>query len=222
MRQNAPISHFTTPAMLQTERPLSRQEAKLVTRQRLLQAAQEVLIEEGREGLTTGAVTKRVGVAQPTFYVHFPDMDELLRELALGIVERLRESLRQARAPMRNHPSDVVEASREAFRLSVRAAVQHADLLRIFLAEQYHPQSLLGASARQLLDAFADDMVSDALDQPFAAGLKPAQLRLVAEAVIALIMQMSQSLADGRVKDEAMVVDLLALTTMTLLASLPR
>jgi TetR/AcrR family transcriptional regulator, fatty acid biosynthesis regulator len=208
--------------MLQTERPLSRQEAKLVTRQRLLQAAQEVLIEEGREGLTTCSVTKRIGVAQPTFYVHFPDMDELLRELAHGIVDRLRASLRQARAPMREHLADPVEASREAFRLSLRAAVQHAGLLRIFLAEQYRPQSLLGASARHLLDALADDMVNDAIDQPFAAGLKPGQLRLVADAVIALIMQMSQSLADGRVKDEEMVVDLLARTTMALVASFPR
>lgn len=207
--------------MLQAERPLSRQEAKLVTRHRLLQAAMSVLVEQGRDGLTTGSVTRRVGVAQPTFYVHFHDMDELLRELATDIVERLRKTLHEARAPLRES-ADLIEASREAFRLSLRATVKHADLLRIFLAEQYRPQSTLGECAQQLLTKLTDDLVEDIVDLPIAMGLQRQQVRLMAESLTSLIMQMGLALADKREADEDMIVELLARTTFALVSSLPR
>lgn len=207
--------------MLQATRPLSRQEAKLVTRHRLLQAAMSVLLEQGREGLTTGSVTKRVGVAQPTFYVHFKDMDELLRELATDIVDKLRQTLHEARAPLRDS-TDLVAASREAFRLSVRAVVKHADLLRMFLAEQYRPQSMLGDCARQLLKEMTDDVLIDISGLPVTMGIPPAQLSLAAEAVVGLILQMGQALADRRTTDEDAVVELLAQTTLALVMSLPR
>lgn len=208
--------------MSPAERPLSRQESKLLTRHRLLQAAMAVLLESGREGLTTGSVTKRVGVAQPTFYVHFKDMDELLGELATEIVDKLRKALHEARAPLRESPADLVAASREAFRLSVRAAVKHADLTRIFLAEQYRPNSPLGACARQLLSSFADDLLDDIVDLPITFGLQREQVRLVAEAVVGLITQFAQALVDKRITDEEAVVDLLSHATVALVASLPR
>jgi TetR/AcrR family transcriptional regulator, fatty acid biosynthesis regulator len=208
-------------ASLKTTRPLNRQEAKLVTRHRLLQAAMTVLLEHGPEGLTTGSVTRIVGVAQPTFYVHFADMDELLRELATDIVERLRKSLHEARAPMRGS-TDLVADSRAAFRLSVRATVKHADLLRLFLAEQYRPKSTLGACARQLLAELSEEMVADVAELPFVMGLTRAQLRLAADALVGLIMQLGLALADKRETNEDAVVELLASTTVALLASLPR
>lgn len=180
-----------------------------------------VLVEDGREGLTTGAVTRRVGVAQPTFYVHFRDMDELLRELASDIIERLRAALREARAPLRG-AVDLVAASRAAFRLSLRAAVKHADLLRVFLAEQYQPRSTLGASAQQFLVALRDDLVEDVRDLPVAQGLTPAHLETIAETIVDLILQMGLALAQKRLTDEDAVVEVLAHTAVALVATLPR
>lgn len=180
-----------------------------------------VLVEHGRDGLTTGSITKRVGVAQPTFYVHFHDMDELLRELATDIVERLRKTLHDARTPLRES-ADLIAASREAFRLSLRATVKHADLLRIFLAEQYRPKSTLGDCAQQLLTSLTDDLVIDIAELPIALGLQRKQLRLVAESLTGLIMQMGLMLADKRETDEDMIVELLARTTFALVSSLPR
>jgi AcrR family transcriptional regulator len=203
------------------ERPLSRQEAKLLTRHRLLQAAMAVLLEHGPEGLTTGAVTKRVGVAQPTFYVHFSDMDELLRELATDIVERLRKTLHEARAPLRGS-ADLAGDSRQAYRLSVRATVKHADLLRLFLAEQHRPKSTLGECARQLLRSLHEDLVADVSAMPFTTGLSKGQLRLMADAVIAMIMQWGLALADKREASEDTVVEMLARTTVAMALSMPR
>lgn len=207
--------------MTPAPRTLSRQEAKLVTRHRLLQAAMSILLDKGREGLTTGAVTKVVGVAQPTFYVHFPDMEALLEELATDIVDKLRQTLREARQPMRG-AVDVVAASREAFRLSIRACVKHADLLRIFLAEQYRPDSTLGACAQSLLSEMRDELVADVSELPFTAGLKPPQMALIAEGIVSLILQFGLALAEKRQTDEEAIVDLLSHATIALVMSMPR
>ncbi|HEX5357242.1 MAG TPA: TetR/AcrR family transcriptional regulator [Aquabacterium sp.] len=207
--------------MSQLARPLSRQEAKLVTRQRLLQAAMSILLEKGREALTTGAVTRIVGVAQPTFYVHFPDMETLLEELATDIVDKLRKSLREARQPLRGAP-DVVAASRESFRISIRACIEHEDLLRVFLSEQYRPASTLGVCAQTLFSEIRDELVADVAELPFTAGLKPDQLTLIAEGIVSLILQFGLALAEKRQTDEEAVVNLLAHATMALVMSMPR
>src|SRR5690606_7427064 len=70
--------------------PLTRSEAKDLTRRRLLRAALEILDKEGEAGLTTVAVAKAAGIAQSSFYVHFKDMQDLLRALADEGGERLR------------------------------------------------------------------------------------------------------------------------------------
>lgn len=52
---------------MQVQRALTREEAKLLTRHRLMQAARELLADQGPEGFTTGRVARRAGVAQATF-----------------------------------------------------------------------------------------------------------------------------------------------------------
>ncbi len=200
-------------------RPLTRKESKLLTRHRLLDAAMGVLLEHGTEGLTTGRITQRVGVAQPTFYVHFRDTDELLRELATQLVQQLRQSLDAARAPLRSS-TDLVTASVQAYRLSIRAAVKHAALLRLFLAEQHRPQSPLGACGRQLLDELSADLARDLAGLAAAAGLSEAMRRMCADGVVALTLQFGLGLADRRYDSEDQVVDLLARSTVAMMLAL--
>lgn len=200
-------------------RAISRKEAKLLTRHRLLDAAMDVLLEHGPEGLTTGRIAQRVGVAQPTFYVHFRGMDELLRELATQHVQQLRQSLDAARAPLRTSP-DLVTAAAQAYRLSVRAAVKHAPLLRLFLAEQHRPQSTLGACGRQLLDALSADLARDLAALPAAVGLSEALCRMCADGVVALTLQFGLGLAEHRYDSEDQVVELLARSTVAMMLAL--
>jgi AcrR family transcriptional regulator len=68
----------------------SRKEAKAETRQRLLDAALTVLDDEGDSALTTMRVTKLAGIAQSSFYVHFADVDDLLRQLVDDLLAALR------------------------------------------------------------------------------------------------------------------------------------
>ncbi len=67
----------------------TRREAKERTRQRLLDALVEILHESGPLALTTGRIAERAGVAQPTFYVHFTDLDRAIELAADEVAARL-------------------------------------------------------------------------------------------------------------------------------------
>lgn len=64
------------------------------TRRRLLQAAELSFGEQGFFSTQIVDITRRAGVAQGTFYVHFPGKVEILRELVDDISRRLRAGLR--------------------------------------------------------------------------------------------------------------------------------
>ena len=57
------------------------------TRQHLLDAAVQLLIDEGRTGVTTGRLAKRAGVVQSAFYNHFASVDECV-QAALAEIQR--------------------------------------------------------------------------------------------------------------------------------------
>ncbi|HEY8417858.1 MAG TPA: TetR/AcrR family transcriptional regulator [Limnochordales bacterium] len=68
------------------------------TRRRLLAAAQQCFGELGFFHAQIADITRLAGVAQGTFYVHFPGKVEILRELVHDINRRLRRHVRQATA----------------------------------------------------------------------------------------------------------------------------
>lgn len=66
------------------------------TRRRLLAAAEQCFGEMGYFGAQIADITRLAGVAQGTFYVHFPGKVDILRELVRDINRRLRRRVRQA------------------------------------------------------------------------------------------------------------------------------
>ena len=65
-------------------------------RQALLDAAEEILREEGVQGLKLRAITKRAGVSHTAADPHFGDLTGLLSELAASGYERLQLAMTQA------------------------------------------------------------------------------------------------------------------------------
>ncbi|MFD0467026.1 TetR family transcriptional regulator [Nonomuraea thailandensis] len=122
-----------------TGTPLTRSEAKDLTRRRLIRAALSILDEEGEAGLSTVKVAKAAGIAQSSFYVHFKDMQELLRVLAEEGGERLRGSMREARRRAREHPGDL-DLHRETFRIPLESICRHPELLRIQIRARHDPR----------------------------------------------------------------------------------
>lgn len=65
------------------------------TRQKLLDAAVELVAEKGPEALSLKEVAIRADVSRSVTYVHFKDRDHLLAEAKAWISDRLREGVQQ-------------------------------------------------------------------------------------------------------------------------------
>jgi TetR/AcrR family transcriptional regulator, fatty acid biosynthesis regulator len=206
-------------------RALSRDESKAITRRRLLDAAAQLLGEVGYGGMSTGAVARAAGVAQPTFYVHFRDMDDLLRTLGTEQIDALRARLRAARQALITGQRGV-DAVRETFRVPLDAWIQNAGLFRLYGQEFHHPTSPMGKLSRELHAELHADLVDDLtrLGLPSRTAPERERIAMMAEAMIAQTEALARGYVDGRYKDVDALVDVLtrfAVGVLTLEGALP-
>lgn len=190
-------------------RTLTREEAKALTRARLLDAAARLLGETGYGNLSASAVARAAGVAQPTFYVHFRDKDDLLRTLGEERMGALRMRLRAARE--RVLKGEGIEAVRETFRVPLQVWTEQPGLLRLSLQEMQQPGSPIGLVARQLRDEvrrdLADDLVRFGL--PAATAAEREQVAMLADAMIAQTEALALGVIEGRYADLEAAVEVL-------------
>ena len=193
-----------------TSTPRTRSEAKDLTRRRLLRAALTILDEEGEAGLTTVKVARAAGIAQSSFYVHFKDMQELLRVLAEEGGERLRASMREARRKAREAPGDI-DLHRETFRIPLEAICRHPELLRIQLRARHDPSSSLRDFARETADAYRDHHAADlaALGYTADGERDRRRLEMIAEGLNAATNALAMGHIEGRYPDLDEAADIL-------------
>jgi AcrR family transcriptional regulator len=99
-------------------------------RERLLNAARELFVEEGYEAVSMRKIGARVGYSAMALYRHFRDKDDLLRTLCEADFRRLREAM--DRVPPGTDPVARLFALGEAY---VRFAVEYPNQYRLlFLA----------------------------------------------------------------------------------------
>jgi TetR/AcrR family transcriptional regulator, fatty acid biosynthesis regulator len=179
-------------------RALTREEGKLITRRRLVAAASRLLAEKGLAGVSGSAVARRAGVAQPTFYVHFRDRDDLLKTIAAEQIGALRTALREARERVRQ--GEGVDAIRDTFSLSLRTMVEQPELFRLYQQQFHQPSSPLGEQARQLFDELRRDLSEDLarIGMPSGTASERAQLDMTAEAMIAQTQALGLAYLEGR------------------------
>jgi AcrR family transcriptional regulator len=179
-------------------RTLTREEAKGITRARLLDAAARLLGETGYGNLSASAVARAAGVAQPTFYVHFRDKDDLLRTLGEERIGALRARLRAARE--RVLKGEGIEAVRETFRVPLQAWAEQPGLLRLSLQEMQQPGSPIGIVARQLREEVRRDLADDLVrfGVPASTAAEREQVDMMAESMIAQTEALALGVIDGR------------------------
>ena len=186
---------------------VTRREAKASTRARLLDAALEILDDEGEAGLTTTAVTRRAGVAQPTFYGHFADVDDLLGALIEEVAEKRRTETRRARSDARHGATG---ALRETFRIPLEDMLAHPKLFRLLVKSRFE-RSPLGDWSRSVLQASRTALVEDLTNagMPARSASDRRKVRMVADGVIALTETLALGRLDGRYPDTDEVIDIL-------------
>jgi AcrR family transcriptional regulator len=201
------------------KRALSRDESKSITRRRLLDAAAKLLGKTGYGELSASAVAREADVAQPTFYVHFRDKDDLLRTLGEEQIGALRGKLRAARE--RYFQGHGLEAVRESFRLPLEVWIENPALLRLYAQELLQPNSPLGELSRQLRADLCRDLAEDLARFGLRARTKRERERvaMIAEAMLAQTEALAVGLVEGRFEHLEAAVDVLTTFATSLLVS---
>jgi AcrR family transcriptional regulator len=193
---------------------LTREESKAITRRRLVEAALRLTSEAGGRSLTASAIAREAGVAQPTFYVHFSDLDDLLKAVAEVQIEELRRDFQSARnrielaALARGTSTD---ALRDAFRVPLQTILARRVQFRVYVQERVHGDTALGRHCRQIDDELRRDLVSDLrrLDRYTGRGRSDAELTMLADGLIALTESLGLGCLEGRYDDVEQAVDML-------------
>ena len=86
-----------------------------------MDAAIKVVAEKGMEALKITDVTTAADVANGTFYNHFEDKDEILREAAFAIVVEVSQKLDADMAGIEDGPTRVVTATAQFIEIVVDA-----------------------------------------------------------------------------------------------------
>lgn len=121
------------------------------TRQRLIDAAEEVFGEGTFERASIIEITRRAGVAQGTFYVYFPDKRSVFTELVEDLGHRLRRHLARAVAGL----DDRMAVEREGFRAFFEFIGAHRNLYRIVRQAEFVDEELYRSYYRRLAEEYA-------------------------------------------------------------------
>ena len=206
--------------------PAPRQRGtKKATRERLLQAAIEVIRKRGVEALSTVSVTEAAGFAQSSFYMHFKNVDECLRAAAEKVAG-------EARAFIAEHRRRTYEATAT----DATAPVAHLQaVLRLFLEQRSfsellvrhrHDRSPLGRTLRKMREGVRADLIADSWRFAETMGVRRKhydRVALQAEFVLGNVMTAGEALLEGRFTDvDTLAAELAATIDATVHASLAR
>ncbi len=108
------------------------------TRQRILEAAEEVFGEMGYYDASISEITRRAKVAQGTFYIYFHSKREIFVELVEDLGKRLRAATNEASRDATNR----MEAERRGFAAFFSFVAQHRRVYQIVQeAERVAPEA---------------------------------------------------------------------------------
>jgi AcrR family transcriptional regulator len=143
------------------------------TRQALLDAAEQVFAEHGFDGASIAEITRRAGVAQGTFYVHFPDKKAAFLELVGHVNHQVRETSAKAIA----HVETRKEQERAGFAAFFRHVAADPAVYRIIRqtefvdeeAYQRHYGRIAVPYSARLKKAMASGEIADDIDPELLA-----------------------------------------------------
>jgi AcrR family transcriptional regulator len=104
------------------------QKRSIKTRERLISAAEEIIAENGYDGLRVDELVLRAGIAKGTFFTHFKDKDALMEVLLGGQMDRVLDDMAAGAVPRnaaevasRLHPLvELMTCERYVFDLIIR------------------------------------------------------------------------------------------------------
>ncbi|MEM6996930.1 MAG: TetR/AcrR family transcriptional regulator [Myxococcota bacterium] len=120
------------------------------TRNKLLDAAEQVFGQEGYERASIVDITRSAGVAQGTFYVYFESKKSIYLELVETLGTRLRRSLAESIAGLTSR----LEIERTGFRAFLDFVQEHKHLYKIVRQCEFVDEEVYRAYYRRMADAY--------------------------------------------------------------------
>ncbi|MFI9554489.1 TetR/AcrR family transcriptional regulator [Nonomuraea endophytica] len=140
------------------------------SKERLLDAAADVLLTDGAESLTLEAVAKRAGVSKGGLFYHFPTKQALVA----GMVERLTAAFDDALARAGGRPGDYLRAYIEATIPLQPAAAAPADRVTVALLAGVLVDPAGLEPLRQRYAAWQERLAADGIDPAAATAVRLA------------------------------------------------
>lgn len=197
---------------------IPRKEKRAATRERLIQAAIDLLRKEGAAALNTVNVTRAAGIVQSGFYMHFKNIDECKKAAAERVAKRIRDYVARHRRRMHSIDPDDLDLLREHCEKMLEIFSEEKKFAEIFLSYR-RDLSPLGEVMRELQEQLHADLVEDLCHVIFQNAEMPEKERervsLQAEIILAAALTAGEALIEGRVSDIKTAADLLAINIMS-------
>ncbi len=156
------------------------EELLIPTRDRLLQAARELIEEGGYGAASVAAIAERAGVAAGTLYRHFDSKQELFVELFRAVCAREERAMREASAELES--GGAAQRLEEVLATFAERALRNPRLAWALIAEPVDP--LVDAERLSYRERYAD-VIAEALRAGILAGELPEQnVELTAAALV--------------------------------------
>ena len=196
------------------------------TRARLVQVTIELIRREGLSALTTSRITRAAGIAQPGFYAHFKNVEELLRTAVSQVLDDMREKAGDVRrrAFERFNTMESVsdlEMTRAAYEDTLSVFLSDTGFAELFLRYRRDP-SLLGGYMRYALDSVRKDIVEDLWRRAQLMGFREEHYTLVqlwADQLLSLYFGAAEALIDNRYQDRKVLFESLSRSSRALAAA---
>ena len=125
-------------------------ERGMATKQKLLQAAEQVFGERGYHAASIVEITRTAGVSVGTFYEYFDSKEMIFRELVEYMSHQLRQQISERIADLPTR----LERERAGFEAFFRYALEHRNLYRIVLESQFVNEPLYRWYYQRLADGY--------------------------------------------------------------------
>ena len=181
------------------------------TRQRLLDAAVELLLTEGTPGITTVRLTEKAGVVQSAFYNHFRSVGEC-REAALAEVESQILPLSGGLTiELQAEGSTAAEDVERLLTVVFEVALERPALFRMLTHRHREPE--IGAMIDQLMENIKSDIFNAITAETSRLNhLCPAEAETAAALLASTVLASLDQVLDGAPPDRVARVASLILT----------
>ena len=171
----------------------TRQERKERTREAILDAALDLVAEEGLAALSLRQLTRAVGIVPTAFYRHFASVEQL----GLALVERSFASLRgMIREARRGNP-----ALSGVIRSSVAILVEHVHAERTYFRfiarERFGGVPVVRQAIRHELELFERELATDLARLPNLDTWSAEDLRVMANLVVNAMVSTAEDILDA-------------------------